>query len=228
MVSYQNQEAPPAVADDRTVRRYRTANAGLRGVVGLVALYGLAMVFAGRTFAVPLFDVLGFGPNAFLSARGEGNAAAVDGTCAVQGRDALLDYCVFMFGVLGAVIVGWMASLWYLVHDGCMLPQPSPPPPGASSPLLLPQPAPRRRSRAASRGAVAASAAIWFVVDTGFSLAVGEWRHAAFNVPFAMLLAVPLVVMGRADHDGGDGDGDGDGTVRGPTSKEHATMGTIN
>lgn len=39
-----------------------------------------------------------------------------------------------------------------------------------------------------------ASIGAWFAVDTGFSLAIGSWQHALFNVPFALLLGVPLAL----------------------------------
>jgi hypothetical protein len=46
--------------------------------------------------------------------------------------------------------------------------------------------------------AVAAPAAVWFVLDTGYSLASGFWRNAVFNALVALALAVPLLLLCRA------------------------------
>ena len=45
--------------------------------------------------------------------------------------------------------------------------------------------------------AVVGSATLWFVLDTGLSLALGFVGHAAFNVGFAVALAVPLAAIRR-------------------------------
>jgi hypothetical protein len=36
---------------------------------------------------------------------------------------------------------------------------------------------------------------VWFVLDTGISLALGCPLHALFNVPFALTLAIPLIKL---------------------------------
>jgi hypothetical protein len=44
---------------------------------------------------------------------------------------------------------------------------------------------------------VAASIGVWFVVDTGFSLAVGQVEHAVFNFGFLVPIAVALAALRR-------------------------------
>ena len=84
------------------------------------------------------------------------------------------DHLRLLRGVLGAVILGWMVLILAIVRG----------------PL-------RRRDRSAWK-AVTASLTVWFVVDTGFSLAIAEWEHAAFNVGFLVALAVPLGSIRRS------------------------------
>lgn len=78
------------------------------------------------------------------------------------------DHVRLLRGVLGAVILGWVVLIIAIVRG------------------------PLRRRDPWSWRAVASSLACWFVVDTGFSLAVGEWEHALFNVGFAVALGIPL------------------------------------
>ena len=142
-------------------KRYQQAHATLRCVIGAVVLYGSGMVVAGRAVAGTLFDTLGFGPNSHsLDPKGE-------------------SYAVFCFGVIGAVIVGWMLSLYCLL-ELCEVP-------------TMMNPDIRRLSR---RG-IFISASFWFVLDTTFSMVIGEHTHALFNLPFGMLIMVPLYVMHR-------------------------------
>ena len=126
----------------------------------LVALYGTGMVTAGRGFALPIFDGLGFGPTARLDVKG-------------------VEYSLFAFGVLGAVIIGWMSLMYFVLelaaHENAGV-------------------------RASARKALIASTAVWFTFDTGFSIVTGELEHAAFNLPFLGLLAVPLYTMSTSDN----------------------------
>jgi hypothetical protein len=43
--------------------------------------------------------------------------------------------------------------------------------------------------------AVAVPAAIWFVLDSGYSIASGFWRNAVLNALFALAFAVPLLLL---------------------------------
>ena len=83
-----------------------------------------------------------------------------------------LDYVAFVFRVLGAVIVGWMVALAGLTA------------------------VPLRRREPWAWWTISASMVIWFLVDTGMSVAVGRHSHAAFNVVFLVAVAVPLGRIG--------------------------------
>jgi len=123
--------------------------------VGIVAVfvYALLLVGAGGV-AAGIFDRLGFGPTK-------------DGLTAGPERD----YVVFIIGVLGAVILGWMALLLWVVS------------------------VPLRRREPWAWSAVMSSVAVWFIADTGLSLAPAYWAHAAFNVLFLLILGGPLMML---------------------------------
>lgn len=117
-----------------------------------VAGYGISMVFA-PSLAGGLFEALGFGM------RGAG----------ITGGPAR-SYVLFLYGVLGAVIVGWMVLIAAVATSG---------------------------SSAGDRWvwrALVASVSVWFALDTGFSLVVGEWQHALFNLGFVAALGPPLLI----------------------------------
>jgi hypothetical protein len=158
-------------------RHYRRAHQCLRAVLTCVAIYALGMVMAGRTFAIPLFDALQFGPHAPRYSGGVSSSS--DDTA----RENVVDYAVFCFGVLGSVILGWMVLLAGVVelavHDDRLI-------------------------RYRARSILVASVTVWFIFDTGFSLAIGEWQHAMFNLPFVTLLMTPLFVMMRCDNNDDD------------------------
>ncbi|MCZ3388296.1 MAG: hypothetical protein LH645_04075 [Actinomycetia bacterium] len=80
-------------------------------------------------------------------------------------------YVSFVDAVLGAVMIGWIPSLWPL----------------ARGPL-------RRRERWA-RSAVTGSVAAWFVVDSTASLLLGFAENAVLNLTFTLVFAVPLFGM---------------------------------
>jgi hypothetical protein len=130
-------------------------------VAQLVTIYGVGMVVAGEKFATPLFDLLGFGPN-------------VNGLNRVS-----VDYAVFLLGVLGSVIVGWMSLIGSMVDLAAYQEDAA--------------------IRATGRRSIMRSTVTWFVFDTGFSLVVGEVNHALFNIPIATLLGTPLYVMHKND-----------------------------
>ena len=118
------------------------------------------MVLAGRTFATTLFDALGFGPN-------------------TKGlNEEAIQYSLFAFAILGAVIMGWMTLMWFVLRLAIH---------------------PDVTVRALARRALIASTIVWFTFDTGYSLAANEVNHAAFNLPFVTCLAAPLYIMTTAD-----------------------------
>ena len=122
----------------------------------LVAGYAVSLVLAGP-LASGLFDAFGFGMR---------SGGVPDG--------APRDHVVFVYGVLGSVLVGWMVLVAAV----------------AAGPLRTRQPW--------ALPALAASVGSWFLLDTGFSLAVGSWQHAAFNLGFLAALGIPLAGLHRS------------------------------
>ena len=127
----------------------------LVAVVAAVAGYGAVLVAYGDAPAA-LFDRLGFG-------------MTPAGITAGPARDHVL----LVYGVLGAVLIGWTLLLLTVVRG------------------------PLRHRRPWAWSAVALSTAGWFAADTAFSLAVGANAHAAFNLIFAVGFAVPLAALRR-------------------------------
>ena len=84
------------------------------------------------------------------------------------------DHVLLIYGVLGSVLVGWMLLVAAV----------------AAGPL--------RSGEPWAWPALAVSVGVWFLLDTGFSLAMGSWQHAAFNLGFLAALGVPLVGWRRA------------------------------
>jgi hypothetical protein len=82
-------------------------------------------------------------------------------------------YVTFVYGVLGAVMVGWACLLWPLVRG------------------------PIRRRESWAWSAIAASVGVWFVVDSTLSLASGFGENALLNLVFAIAFAVPLLAIRR-------------------------------
>ncbi len=85
-------------------------------------------------------------------------------------------YIAFTYGVLGSVLIGWMVLILRVVVG------------------------PFRRGERAGWDMIALSMAVWFVVDTGFSLASGFWENAVFNTLFFAAFAIPLAATYRAFH----------------------------
>ena len=84
------------------------------------------------------------------------------------------DYLKLPFMVLGAVMAGWTVMMIQIVRG------------------------PLREGSAWARSVLISSLVVWFVLDTGMSLALGFPLHALFNVPFALALAIPLIRL-RSD-----------------------------
>jgi hypothetical protein len=77
-------------------------------------------------------------------------------------------YVRLVQGVLGAVMIGWMVTICAILVGGF------------------------RRQEREAWNTVALSIAVWFVVGTGFSLAIGNPAHALFNVGFLVAFSLPL------------------------------------
>lgn len=122
-------------------------------IVGVV-VDSAALVVTGRT-AGRLFDVLGFRMR---------DAGILPGSPAER-------HVLLVHGVLGSVMIGWMATLWLI----------------SAGPLQHRDPW--------AWTTVTRAVALWFVIDTSFSLAVGAPTHAWFNLAFLLVLAPPLIRM---------------------------------
>jgi hypothetical protein len=82
-------------------------------------------------------------------------------------------YILFTYGILGAVMVGWMIG-FLLVLTG-----------------------PFRRGEQLGWNIITYSMTIWFVIDSAFSLISGFAANAALNVAFFILFAIPLAATYR-------------------------------
>lgn len=85
--------------------------------------------------------------------------------------DEAADYLRFTYGVLGAVMFGWMLLIAAVVAG------------------------PMARGESWAWTAVAISFAAWLVADTSHSLATGYAENAAFNGVFAVVFAIPLIAL---------------------------------
>jgi hypothetical protein len=86
------------------------------------------------------------------------------------------EYIIFAHGVLGAVMLGW----------------------GASMLLVLRGPFCRRDSD--GWALLAGPMLTWFVADTGFSLYTGFWQNAILNSVLLLLFAIPLAATRKYFH----------------------------
>ncbi len=77
-------------------------------------------------------------------------------------------YIGFVYGVLGAVLAGWALTIVLALFG------------------------PFRRGDKEGWLLIALPLALWFVVDTTWSLTTGYWQNAALNCVFALAYAVPL------------------------------------
>ena len=99
-----------------------------------------------------------------------GDAARMDGF----GAEAL-GYVTLLHGVLGAVMIGWALALMLLLRG------------------------PWRVAGPVAWRIVATSVAVWYVVDSAYSAAVGAWPNVVLNTVFALLFAVALGVARGAE-----------------------------
>ena len=80
-------------------------------------------------------------------------------------------YLRLLYGIPGSMLVGWMLTIAALLVG------------------------PLRRREPWAWSAITIGVGAWFVLDTGLSLTLGFVGHAAFNVVFAVALAIPLVAI---------------------------------
>ncbi len=126
----------------------------LLAVVVAVTLYAVGLVVFGLVLGDQVFERLGFGP-------GDGSIVG----------DAPREYVQLVYGILGAVIVGWMITIGAIVVG------------------------PLRRREPWAWSAIVTALAVWLALDTGLSLILGFVGHALFNVAFALALAFPLAAI---------------------------------
>ena len=81
------------------------------------------------------------------------------------------DYLLLPYMVLGAVMSGWVFLMLLIVRG------------------------PLKEGLPWARKFLMQSLSIWFVLDTLMSLVLGYPTHALFNIPFAVALGIPLVLM---------------------------------
>ncbi len=117
-----------------------------------IALFGVVLViFPGLTHE--LFNWI-----AFLGDRPK-----------LLGDPEVVGYLSFVYGVLGAVMLGWSAVFYYIVRG------------------------PFRAGESWSWYALAVPITVWFGVDSVHSVVSGFWPNAVFNAGFFIAFGVPLV-----------------------------------
>ena len=124
----------------------------LEVVLILVLIYSLLLVFAGAT-AGSLFSWFGFGPDKSIH------------------TDAVRDYLLLPYMVLGAVMASWAFLMIQIVRG------------------------PLKKGSAWAWTFLTQSLSLWFILDTGMSLVLGYPMHAVFNLPFALALGIPLAQL---------------------------------
>ena len=81
------------------------------------------------------------------------------------------DYLLLPYMVLGAVMAGWVFLMILIVRG------------------------PLKDGSLWARKFLIQSLSLWFILDTSMSVMLGYPTHALFNVPFALALGIPLVLM---------------------------------
>ena len=81
------------------------------------------------------------------------------------------DYLLLPYMVLGAVMAGWVFLMILIVRG------------------------PLKDGSLWARKFLIQSLSLWFILDTSMSVVLGHPTHALFNVPFALALGLPLVLM---------------------------------
>ena len=124
----------------------------LEVVLVILLGYSVLLVVAGAT-AGSLFSWFGFGPEESID------------------TDAVRDYLLLPYMVLGAVMAGWALLMIQIVRG------------------------PLREESPWAWTFLVRSLSLWFVLDTGMSLVLGYPMHAVFNLPFAVAFGMPLVLL---------------------------------
>jgi hypothetical protein len=120
-----------------------------------VIVFSLGMVIAPNLVQERLFDAMFFSSAQMQSIL----------------SNAAVSYILFTYRVLGAVMIGWMISLLFILVGSF------------------------RRGQREGWYAITGSIAVWFLLDSGFSILVGYWQNAVFNVIFFVLFIIPLAAI---------------------------------
>lgn len=87
-----------------------------------------------------------------------------------------VSYITFMYGVMGAVMLGWAVVLYYLILR------------------------PFRRGQIEGWHALAISMAVWFIADSALSVIAGRPANVVQNLVLALMYAIPLAKTYKAFH----------------------------
>jgi hypothetical protein len=82
-------------------------------------------------------------------------------------------YIKFLYGILGAVMVGWSVALLFILAG------------------------PFYRGQREAWYAITVSVLVWFMLDSSLSISAGFWQNAVFNTMFLIFFAIPLVATYR-------------------------------
>lgn len=77
-------------------------------------------------------------------------------------------YIKFVYGVLGAVMVGWSVSLLFIIIG------------------------PFHNKQLQAWQSITVSMLTWFILDSSFSIIVGFWQNAILNIIFLVFFLIPL------------------------------------
>jgi len=124
-----------------------------------VILFGLCLLF--------LPDVLQSVFNSIIY--GDAQATQAFGAEAVR-------YITFSFGISGAVMVGWMVLVLYMLYGSF------------------------RRGEAVGWNSIALSIGVWYVLDSAFSGLIGYPVNILLNTGFVIGFVIPLAATYRAFH----------------------------
>jgi hypothetical protein len=89
---------------------------------------------------------------------------------------AAASYAAFIGAVLGAVMAGWAVLLFFVLRG------------------------PFKRLEPGAWDMIAGSLAVWFVLDTTYSLLSGFWQNAALNAVMLAAFALPLAATYKRLH----------------------------
>jgi hypothetical protein len=82
-------------------------------------------------------------------------------------------YIQFVYGILGAVMAGWMIPLLFILFGAF------------------------RRGEWEGWLAIALSIGFWFVIDSSWSASMGFWGNVVLNIGFFLLYLIPLAATYR-------------------------------